>query len=105
MIFRFARKKFSDVVKVVQFLDKEGIEYEVMADIEVAINGGLPVGSQPTVAGSTPVVVDPDSAPPHRDITPITADPDPAWRPARHAGDCGGKGVCTDGTHYGMIVE
>ena len=105
MIFKFGRKKFSDVVKVVQFLDKEGIEYEVMADVEIGINGGLPAGPQQQPADSAPTVVDPDSAPARGDITPITADPDPAWRPASHAGKCEGKGVCKDGTHYGMIAE
>lgn len=101
MLFRFNRKKFSDVVKVVQFLDKEGIEYEVTTDIQIAVAGGIPAASPASV--NTASIED---APAHNGITPVKSDNDPAWRVASHDGAiCRNKGACRDNTHYGLIKE
>jgi hypothetical protein len=106
MLFKFGRKRFSDVVKVVAFLDKEGIEYEVMTDIEVGLGKQEPQGQL-----TGPIVPEADEEYIPRKpgetwlngVDPLPArDPDPLWKPAQHDNKvCSDKAGCKAIQHYG----
>lgn len=87
MIFRFSKKRFSDVVKVVEFLEKEKIEYEVTADIELSIAGEAPVAA--------PVEL-PDPA----DVVWDEARENPGWAAKAHDGKVCKDIKCTHPAHY-----
>jgi len=92
MKFKFGKDKLSDFVKVVQFMEKEGIAFEGMGDL------GFTIGNE--------TVENPQEGPikthPTLPIPEKVEDPDPLWRPARHDDkDCTDKEGCKDVTHYG----
>jgi hypothetical protein len=111
MIFKFSRKRFSDVVKVVEFMDKNDIEYDVVADIEVGIGAIKPTGTHEDDAVQGQLIDgDLEEAPRRKPgegwitgIDPLPArDPDPLWKPAQHDNKvCTDKPGCKHITHYG----
>lgn len=104
MLFRFKTSKLSDSLKLAQFLEKEGIEYEVAMDVTVGVDGTTLEANNTTAPKEEPKpVIDTN-----RTIQPITGrDPDPLWRPANHDNKkCLDKENCKHVTHYGaMPVE
>lgn len=98
MLFKFKKNKFQDVVKVVAFLDKEGIEYEVTTDIEVALGGAT---TSAPVVDAAPTDNEPKMVPTVERITATNSNP--LYRPARHDNEMCNDTTCLDPTHLGAV--
>lgn len=96
MLFKFRTNKLSDSLKLAEFLEKSGINFEVQMDISVGVDGSS-VQPEEDLGPKAPVEIKPNAL----GITPIAPVNDPLWRPAPHPGDCGGRGVCKEVVHYG----
>lgn len=96
MIFKFGKDKLSDFVKVIQFMEKEGIEFEGVGDL------GFTIGNEPNSPG---ILDSSEPAKPvktHKDI-PI---PPPlhnvGWEPWTHDGAMCNDTECQDLSHKGV---
>lgn len=98
MLFKFKRDKFKDVVKVVDFLEKEGIEYEVTTDIEVALGGAT---TSAPVEQSTAESNEPKMVPTVERVRATNSNP--LWRVARHDNETCSNMDCLDNTHLGAV--
>ena len=106
MIFSFGKgQKLSDVVKVAEFLEKNGIEYQMMSDLALKV-GPSPITSTTPEEAKDPTldyVSKEEAEKRRRDLgfEPIKAvSSDPMWRLATH-NDCKGDVSCKAVQHYG----
>ncbi len=92
MIFKFGKDKLSDFVKVVQFMEEEGIEFEGTGDLGFSI-GKNEVSTTPEKEKPTPKVVPPDAPPPMHNV---------GWEAWTHDGAMCDDNECKDLSHYGV---
>lgn len=93
MIFRFGRKQVSDVVRVVNYLEKENIDYQLLVDhLDVQVGGVAPA-----LPSAEKLVPPPDH--PGPPINPMAG----IWKAAEHDGIiCKDEG-CLDVAHLGGV--
>lgn len=101
MRIRLFGRKMSDVLKLVTYMDKEGIEYELLTDIEVGI-----AEANAAQADQAPLDQNTDADKPKMvpTVQPVsTVNNDPLWRVARHDNEVCDKRDCRDNAHYGAV--
>ena len=86
MIFKFGKDKLSDFVKVIQFMEKEGIDFEGTGDL------GFSIGKNETIEQPEPQK--PTEAPP--------AMHNVGWEPWTHDGAMCNDRECQDLSHFGV---
>lgn len=97
MIFSFGKgRKLSDLTKLAEFLEKEGIDYEMITDVQLAVGSEFVTETTPTAP--TPAIDD-------ERIKMTEEQNDPLWRQAK-CDDCGNTGKifndkCMAPPHYG----
>lgn len=87
MIFKFGKDKLSDFVKVVQFMESEGIEFEGTGDL------GFSIGKNSAPEAPEPVNVPPDAPAPMHNV---------GWEPWTHDGAMCKDNDCKDLSHFGV---
>lgn len=90
MIFKFGKDKLSDFVKVIQFMDKEGIDFEGTGDLCFSIGKKEEV-SPYAPPGVEPLVVKDDVLSPMHNLGPWT-----------HDGTICNDSDCKDLSHFGV---
>lgn len=100
MIFKFGRKQFSDVVKVVAFLDREKIAYEVITDIEVALGDAGEAHITAHKSLTDDVSNDGPKMTPTVEPVRLSA-PSGLWMPAGHDGKVCNDTACLSPAHQG----
>jgi hypothetical protein len=92
----FGKRQLSDLIRVIQFMDKEGIEYEAVGDI--GVNIGAP-GEEAEERGPAAQKILNEAIP---DMRRSVVDSDPEWVPSFHDGArCTDKEGCKVVQHYG----
>jgi peroxiredoxin len=89
-------KKISDVLKVAEFMDKNGITFELVSDVEFDIEGDISraiEGDEPSKEKMVPTV----------ERVRVTSS-DPLWRVAQHDNKVCQDTNCKDVTHYGAVA-
>jgi len=91
MIFKFGKDKLSDFVKVIQFMEKEGIEFEGTGDL------GFNIGKNNTDETLEPKVEEkplpPNAPPPMHNV---------GWEAWTHDGTMCSDPDCKDLSHFGV---
>ena len=100
MIFKFGKgRKLSDLTKLAEYLEKEGIEYDLITDINLLVGGMETEANQPQdYVAPRPIE---DSR-----VKMTEQDNDPLWRNSPICSTCGGTGIdgaskCLAPGHYG----
>lgn len=104
MRFKFGRgEKLSDVLKVATYLEKEGIAYQMLSDIEIQVGPNASAEGDDSVATADSEVVSRAKANiPDTRIRQTEAENDPLWRPGPPgSGHEDHDRSCKDPVHYG----
>ena len=97
MIFKFGKDKLSDFVKVIQFMEKEGIDFEGTGDLGFSIGKN---NSTEITEGTTEPVRPPDTR-----LAPPDAPPpmhNLGWEAWSHDGAMCNDVDCKDLSHFGV---
>lgn len=94
MIFKFGKDKLSDFVKVIQFMEKEGIDFEGTGDLGFSIGKSKPELSFTQDFTKEPEPIKPPDAPPPMHNL--------GWEAWSHDGAMCNDVDCKDLSHFGV---